>query len=136
MNILIPLYPEHLKLPAQTFLIAIPANSKPEIRISNKEEESISNVIPTLQPIVNRLNDSTLVNVEVDFNDAKYDILQKNDIEIIGYNWQRENYCAVVKINTHRFDLNKNQITRIKKLVLRLFSTATSKLILAELKHL
>lgn len=101
------------KLPSKTFLIAIPAFSKPVIKMFNQKEEIINGVIPSLQPRVKSLNDSTLVYENIDFSNAVIEEKNQNAVQIIGYGWYREFYCVQVKINTHSFNINKNQITRI-----------------------
>ena len=47
----------------------------------------------------------------------KHELIIKvhSTIEVIGYGWYRDFYCAQVKINTHSFDINLNQISRINK---------------------
>ena len=110
----------NFKLPSRTFLLAIPPFSKPVIKIANKNEEILKNIIPAVQPLVKSLNDSTLVYEEVDLSEVKRDGKNVNDIQIIGYSWYREFYCAIVKINTHQFNVNTNELKRIKNLKLNI----------------
>ncbi len=102
------------KLPSKTFLIAIPPYSKPDVKIANLSEEIIKGVIPSLQPRVKLINDSTLIYEEIDFSEARIEKKNNPILEIIGYVWYRDNYCVQIKINTHSFDINSNQITIIK----------------------
>ena len=102
------------KLPSKTFLIVIPPYSKPNIQIAAKQEEIVKGILPSLQPKVKLLNDSTLVYEEVEYSDAIIENKNQNIIEIIGYGWYREYYCAQIKINTHSFNASTNQITSIK----------------------
>lgn len=103
----------HFKLPSKTFFVAIPRFSKPVIRLSNVQTDIIANTIPEVQPRSKKINDSTIVYEKVSFNEALSDE-QFSDIEILGYTWYRDYYCAVVKINTHKFDYQNRQIKRIK----------------------
>ncbi len=74
----------------QTFLIAIPPYSKPEIKISDRKEEILKNIIPAIQPKVKLLNDSTLVNEDIDYKNALIDNNGGNILEVIDYSWYRE----------------------------------------------
>ncbi len=102
------------KLPEQTYLIAIPPFSKPEIKIADLKEEVLKNIIPTIQPKIKLLNDSTLVNEDIDYRNALIDNNDGNFLEVIGYSWYHNLYCAEVKIATHFFDVNLNQLRIIK----------------------
>lgn len=102
------------KLPSKTFLIAVPPYSKPNIQMAAQQEEIVKGILPSLQPKVKLLNDSTLVYEEVEYSDAVIENNYQNIIEIIGYGWYREYYCAQIKINTHSFNVSTNQITRFK----------------------
>lgn len=102
------------KLPSKTFLIAIPPYSKPDIKIVNQKEEIIKGVIPSLQPRVKLLDDSSLIFEDVDFSEAVSEDRIQNSVQIIGYGWYREFYCVQVKINTHSFDVNLSQLKIIK----------------------
>jgi len=102
------------KLPSNTYLIVIPQNSKPNISITSLETETIKNVIPVLQPKAKLIDDSTLVYEQIDFSDAVIDNKSNSSIEVIGFVWYREFYCAQVKINTHQFNINSSEISRIK----------------------
>lgn len=102
------------KLPSKTYLIVLPPYSKPEFKITDQKEIVIKGVIPTLQPKVKSLNDSVLVYEEIEFSEAKLDNKSNSTIEVLGYGWYRDFYCAEVKINTHSFDENSNQISEMK----------------------
>ena len=108
------------KLPSRTFLLAIPPFSKPVIKIVNKNEELTKNIVPSIQPRLKKVNDSTLVYEDVAISEVKRDEKNSADIQIIGYNWYREFYCAIVKINTHQFDINTNQLRRITSVKLNI----------------
>ena len=105
----------NFKLPSKTYLIAIPPYSKPDVKIVNLSEEIIKGVIPSLQPRAKLINDSTLIYEEIDFSEARIEKKKNSILEIIGYVWYREYYCAQVKINTHSFDINSNQLNNNQK---------------------
>ena len=102
------------KLPSRTILVAIPKDVKPHFYLSDKIEQFYNNVIPGIQPRAKTLNDSTIIYEEIAYSDIKNQGTQLPDFEITGYTWYHENYCAVIKINTYRFDEQTNQISRIK----------------------
>lgn len=102
------------KLPERTYLIAIPPFSKPEIKITDQKEEILKNIIPVLQPKIKLLNDSTLVNENIDYKNALIDNNGNNILEVIGYSWYHNFYCAEVKLATHFFDTNLNQLRILK----------------------
>ncbi|HQI41236.1 MAG TPA: hypothetical protein PK665_09095, partial [Ignavibacteriaceae bacterium] len=102
------------KLPSKTFLVAIPKDAKPVFYLTDKNEEITKNVIPKIQPVAKAINDSVIIFEEVDYTDAKLNNLPQNDFELIGFTWYRENYCAIIKVYTYKFDVSSNQITRLK----------------------
>jgi len=102
------------KLPSKTFLIAIPPYSNPNIQMADQHFEIIKGVIPQLHPRSKLLNDSTLIYQEVSYSEAVIEKKSTNDLEIISYGWYRNYYCIQIKINTHSFDPNTNQISRLK----------------------
>ena len=120
------------KLPSKTFLISIPPDSKPEIIISDQQNEIIKSVIPSLQPKLKSLNDSTFVYEEVSFSNAVIEPQKNSPLEIIGYGWYRDNYCVQVRIYTHTFDVASNQINRIKSLKLSVLLGSNYPISLAE----
>jgi len=100
-------------LPSKTFFIAIPPSSK--VKIKNLEENStyIESVIPKSNPKVKLTNDSSIVynQTQIDLEYYKDNIYPLNKYEIIGYSWIRDYYCVVLKLNTHRYNWSKRQIS-------------------------
>lgn len=116
------------KLPSQSFLIAIPPDSKPLIELVDPEIEIISNVIPAIQPIAKFVNDSTIAMEEIENYSSTASLNKISDIEIIGYGWYREYYYVQVKINTHQYDFVQNQIKRIKRATINIKARELSSL--------
>jgi len=97
------------KLPSQNYLIAIPPNSKPQVTIINKEEKLFNSVIPKVNPKLVKNNDSSFSLIEVDLQNS----IQSNEplLEVKGYTWYRDFYCAVIKLNTHSYNLENSSLT-------------------------
>lgn len=106
------------KLPSQTFLVVIPPNSKPEIKITDQQIETIQAIIPSLQPGIKSVNDSILVSENIEYSNAIVEQKKSSPFEIIGYGWYRDYYYVQIKIYTHLFDIFSNQINRFKTLKL------------------
>lgn len=107
------------KLPSKTILIALPAYSKPEISVISFDEKIHSKTIPQLNPVLKKINDSTIVE---DYSDLSYKTQQgisNKIIEILGYGWYRNYYCAQIKINTHHFNETNNSIIERKNILLK-----------------
>ncbi len=106
-------------LPAYHCIVAIPPNSKPIISEVNKKETVIFNVVPSRNPRLLKVNDTTLVK---DYNfktyPKKYE-QELSDFEIENYFWYRDFYCVAIKINTHKFFPRQNEIKEIKEIGLK-----------------
>lgn len=97
------------KLPAQYYLVAVPLNSKPQISVISKEEKTTPGIIPAVNPKLMKNNDSTVSLVEVDLQRSQQK--SKPLLEIIGYTWYRDFYCAVLKFNTHSYSMENASLT-------------------------
>lgn len=108
-----------IKLPSKLLLISIPQNLKPKISVISYDEIVNEKSIPSLNPSLEKINDSTLIekeyNVENNFSSNTIDKIY----EIIGYGWYRDNYCAIIKINTHYFNSNDATIIERKNIKLK-----------------
>src|ERR1035437_6928693 len=99
------------KLPGRTLLVAIPPDSKPQINLVESKEELVNNVIPEVNPAVVKDKDGNINYKETQF---KKRTVVKPVLEITGYTWFRNYYCAVVRINDFSFNDQTNQLV-IKK---------------------
>ncbi len=108
-------------LPTKTIFVAVPPNSKINTVLADKKESVISNVDVMLNPEM-KLNDD-----KIDYKKSepalKYftsDIYPQEEIKIAGYTWIRGYYCAVVQINTYRYNWKKKEVTELAGLDLKI----------------
>lgn len=103
--------PGYPKLPSRTILVAIPPESKIQVEMLDKYYVEYENALIEYnqEPV---LNDSI-----IEYREApiEYSIFQNGyypaeDIEIVNYTWIRDFYCAVIKINTHRYSYNEKKL--------------------------
>ena len=112
--------PGEYKLPSQTLLIALPPESKPLISVLSFDEIKHLRTIPQLNPKLLKINDSTIVE---DYSEVYYqqNQFQSNEIiELEGFGWFRDYYCAQVKINTHFFNESDNSIIERKNIRIKI----------------
>lgn len=103
-----PSRPGEIKLPYKEVVIAIPPYSNPIIADISFVENIESLVIPELNPIARKINDSTIVYDEVDIpKQANVNNGLEKRVEIIEKFWFRDFYCAKIRINTYAFNEEK-----------------------------
>lgn len=102
-------------LPSKTFFIAIPPNSKIATSLSDQKYNILQNVDISLNPSVQLKNDSSLIifESEPDLKAFTGDQFPSADLEVLGYTWLRDFYCAIVKINTHKYNWKKKEVTEL-----------------------
>ncbi len=105
-------------LPSFHYVFALPANTKPKISVIGKEGSSYHNTIPTVNPSLKKVNDSTLVE-EYSSNSITAIASNHDDFEIESYFWYRDFYCVSIKINSYKFDQQKNEIRSINSIKLK-----------------
>jgi hypothetical protein len=102
-------------LPSKTIFIAIPPGSKIRISLIDEKVQFINNVLPKANPQIHLNNDSTLkyvdANLDLSLNRTEFYPSEKFVIE--GYAWIRNYYCAILRINTHRYNWQKRQINEL-----------------------
>src|SRR3989339_315651 len=87
-------------LPSKTIFLAIPPDSKINPVLTNKKESIISNADIKFNPEI-KLNEER-IEYKNGVPAPKYfvnDIYPQKEIEVVGYTWFRDYYCAVVQIN-------------------------------------
>lgn len=96
------------KLPGRTLLVAIPPDSKPQINLVESKEELLNNILPEINtaPLMDKNNDNV--------KKIKKNAGVKPVLEITGYTWYRNYYCAVVRVNDVSFNEQTSQLV-IKK---------------------
>ena len=99
------------KLPGRTLLVALPPGSKPQINLVESKEEILNNVLPEINPLAVSDKDGN-----INYKDSKLKRRTgvKPVLEITGYTWFRNYYCAVVRINDISFNEQTSQLV-IKK---------------------
>jgi hypothetical protein len=99
-------------LPYHIFFVALPPNSKIDASIKINHVNEIEKVIPQANSKIRYVNDSliTYEETELDINAFQSDIFPPKEIEIVGYQWMKDNYVAEVKINTHRYDWRQQKL--------------------------
>ncbi|MCX7876364.1 MAG: C25 family cysteine peptidase [Melioribacteraceae bacterium] len=115
-----PTNEENIKLPSKVMLIAIPPYSKPKISVLSYDEVKNEKSIPLLNPILEKFNDSTLIEKENYIENNFKNISDNKIYDIIGYGWYRGNYCIIIKINTHYFNANDASIIERKNVKLKI----------------
>lgn len=98
------------KLPSKTFIIAIPPNEEPKLKINRVKRDIKENTVPAINSQVLLLNDST---IQYENRELK-DVNSSSDLLTIEkYFWVKDLYCAVIKINTHDYNNSSSSIERI-----------------------
>ncbi|MFH1196010.1 MAG: C25 family cysteine peptidase [bacterium] len=105
-----PSHQGEYKLPLYELIFAIPANSKPLLKVIDSKSSVINNIILEIQPSLQKKNDSTLVMENISINNVVYKN-RRDIIEFGEYFWFRDFYCVSVKVNSHIFDPQENQLT-------------------------
>jgi len=108
-------------LPSKTIFLAIPPDSKINPVLTNKKESIISNADIKFNPEI-KLNEER-IEYKNGVPAPKYfvnDIYPQKEIEVVGYTWFRDYYCAVVQINTHRYNWKKKEIVELLEASLKI----------------
>ena len=108
------------KLPYKEIVIAILPNTRPIIKILDKEEIVLTGVIPALNPNVKLENDSTLVFENTDYERIKSFSVEKELITSQKYILLRGVYCIQFRINSHLFDPQTNQLRFLNRIKIML----------------
>lgn len=107
--------PGNPALPSKTFFIAIPPHSKIIASLSEQNYNHLQDVGVSLNPFVELKDDSSIITKESEpaLNAFSEDQFPISEIEILGYTWLRDFYCAIVRINTHKYYWKKKEITEL-----------------------
>ena len=102
-------------LPSKTIFIAIPPYSEVKMNLEYQKYNTINNAEIDLNPEISLGQDSSLVlqKSQPDLKAFITDNFPGNELELLGYSWIRDYYCAVIKINTHRYDWKKKEIKEL-----------------------
>ncbi|MHA1989177.1 MAG: hypothetical protein ACW98D_21345, partial [Promethearchaeota archaeon] len=104
-------------LPSKSIFIGIPANSQPKINFAIIKNNVIQSIMG-INPEIHLLNDST---ISYNYFPEK---LKKtnfnNPVQLKGFLWIGDIYCAHVDVNQYRFDYDKSVVNEIKELKIEL----------------
>ncbi len=106
--------PGTFTLPAMDLFVSIPPNSKPKLEIINENKEIID-AIPLVNPMVEKVNDSTLVYNQTElksFSDYKFRVL--GNLNIDNY------YCVHIKYFPYRYNVNNGKVEKINNFTIKL----------------
>ena len=101
-------------LPHKIIFIALPSVSKITVTSSIISSEKI-NGFPQLNPLVRLKDDSTLVYQKVTRLASTTSQNSPDAVEVVGYLWIRNYYCAALRINQYRYNYT-NYIEQINKI--------------------
>ncbi len=103
--------PGEFILPSKDIFINIPVNSKPNVNLQQIKTSSI-NALPELNPVVERIDDSTKI-----YSDAKNLVIKKENqlIELRGYLWIGDQYCIHIKVHPYYYDFEKRATIKIEE---------------------
>jgi len=109
-------------LPSKTYIIAIPPESKIRFEIIDRTIKRLNSVIPKSNPLIKLANDSSLIYNETKINPAYFvtNFYPAEEMELEGYTWIRDYYCAIIRINTHRYNWKKREIIELKSAKIQL----------------
>ncbi len=109
-------------LPSKTFIIAIPPESKIHLEIIDRTIKQLKSVIPKSNPSIKLTSDSSLIYNETKIDPQYFvtDIYPSEEIELQGYTWVRDYYCAIIRINTHRYNWEKREISELISMKIQL----------------
>lgn len=108
-------------LPTKTIYVAIPPNSRINPVFTNKEENVISDVDIEFNPEL-KLNEERIVYKKGE-PALKYfinDVYPSKEVGIMGYTWVGSYYCAVIQINTYRYNWKKKEVRVLNSVDLKI----------------
>jgi len=103
-------------LPGKTVYIAIPPNEKISVKLSNVQRHTYSNVVPSANPKVISNADSTFSYEDAKLNYSLFSGFRypASDVEVLGYTWLGNYYCAAVNINTFIYNGDRKEISELQ----------------------
>ncbi len=102
-------------LPGRNLIIAIPPYSKLSFDILNKQEKILQKIDIKVSPEISFTDDSTILYNETNVS-TKYlenDIYPTKQIEVLGYTWVRDFYCAIIRLNPYQYQWKSKSISMI-----------------------
>ncbi|MBX3008312.1 MAG: hypothetical protein KF816_09830 [Melioribacteraceae bacterium] len=123
-------YPGYPALPSKNIYVAIPPNSKINVELTERKLESILDIEPAANPQLMKTSDSTYQEIETELSASAFssDEYPNTDIELIGYSWVRDYYCAIIKVNTHSYNWKERKISFLTEATLKINYTSLGKI--------
>ena len=114
-------------LSSKTFFIAIPPESKILANLSESKKNFYPKTEISANPSISLLRDSLLSYKETKLSSSLFtsDSYPSNEVEVVGYTWLRDYYCAVIKINTQQFNWKTKELSELTKTMLNIQITDT-----------
>jgi hypothetical protein len=102
-------------LPKKIIYVAIPPRSNINVKMLKQEVVILKNTEVILN-VKSEINKDSVVVYKKSLPDLKYfahDVYPSSEIQLLGYTWIRNYYCAAVQINTHSYNWKKKEIKEI-----------------------
>lgn len=106
--------PGTFKIPYDELIIAIPPYSKPSINLQVLEKNTIKNAIPACNPEIELAADSSVKYNTIPVTSALRKI-SGAQIELKGYFWYRDFYCAHIRVQLAEYSFASNSIEEISR---------------------
>ncbi len=101
----------NLNFHTKILIIALPPNSKPTFTLKKGKIEKVQSAIPAVNPKLKILPDSSVALEEMEYSTNQLEAQQRRkDIEVVGYFWYRDFYCAYLRINNYSYNEVNNSI--------------------------
>lgn len=114
-------------LSSKTFFIAIPPEIKILANLSDNKKSFYPKTDIAVNPSLTLLRDTILSYKETKLSSSLFtsDSYPSNEVEVVGYTWLRDYYCAVIKINIQQFNWKTKELSELTKTMLNIQITDT-----------
>lgn len=103
------------KLPSRTIFLAIPPETKIEIKVESINKSFKKDVVLETNPATALENDSTIKYIKTEYDESlyKFNKYPINEVEVIGYTWLRDFYVVAIQINPYQYIFNERTLAII-----------------------
>ena len=118
-------------LSSKVVYVAVPPKSSVTAALSNKKVNTTPSADFQINPSISLSKDSVVKYKSENLYPEYFqgDTYPLNDLEILGYTWIRDYYCAVIKINLETYNWKKKELTQIESADLKVNFTNPSSFI-------
>lgn len=104
------------RLPHKIVFVALPPNTTIDVTLENVKVRKLENTAPILF-------DNDFTDVKYTINSSEHSLIKapsintrypQNDVDILGYTWMSNYYCAVLRVNTHVYYPQQNLIEELE----------------------